>query len=65
MQKICDDHHRASTRTVCVIQLVSMADSRTKRLCVLLTASNSHCIAHTWLIQLFLMSRANKHRPES
>ena len=32
----------SSARAVCVVQLVSMADSRTERLHKLLPASNSH-----------------------
>ena len=49
-----DDHHQASTRAVHVVQLFSIADSRTERLHV---TSNSHCcIARTYLIQLSLMS---------
>ena len=57
MQMISDDGHQASTRAVCVVWLISAADSRTERLCVLLTASNSrHCIAHTCLIEPSLMS---------
>ena len=61
---LLDIRIHASARTVCAVQLVSMADSRTKRLCVLLIVSNSrHCIAHMWLIQPLLMSRGNKHRP--
>ena len=52
-----DDGHQASVRAVCVIQLFSMADSRTERLCVLPPASNScRCIAHTYLILPLLMS---------
>ena len=46
MQIISDDGHWASARFVCVVRLVFTADSRTKRLHLLLTASNSrHCIA--------------------
>ena len=62
-QNLCDDDHWASAQTVCVVQLVPMADSRTKRLCVLLTVSNScHCSAHMSLIQPLLMS--NKRCPQ-
>ena len=46
-----DDGDQASTRVVCVVRLNSMADSMTDRLCVL-----RHCIAHTYLIQVLLMS---------
>ena len=43
--------HRDSARAVCVVQLFSMADSKTERLRVLLLASNSRrCIARTYLI---------------
>ena len=57
MRIISDDGHWASARAVCVARLVSMDDSRTKRLCLLLTASNSrHCIVRTYLIQPSLMS---------
>ena len=46
MQIISDDGHQASTRAVCVVRLVSTTDSRTERLRLPLTASNSrHCIA--------------------
>ena len=49
---ISDDGHWASTRLFCVVQLISMTDSRTERLYVLLTASNSrHHITHMYLIQ--------------
>ena len=45
---ISDDRYQASA--VRVVWLVSMADSRTERLCVLLTASNSsHCIARIYI----------------
>ena len=44
-----DDGRRASARAVRVVQLFSMADSRTERLRVLLLASNSRrCIARTY-----------------
>ena len=57
MQIISDDGLQANARAVCVVQLFSMADSRTERLHILLTASNSrHSITHTYLIQLSLMS---------
>ena len=42
-----------------------MADSKTKRLCVLLTVSNSrHCIAYVYLIQQLLVSQTNKRHPQ-
>ena len=51
-----DDGHQASTIAVRVVQLFSMADSRTARLRVLLPASNCHhCIACTYLFQPSLM----------
>ena len=47
-----DDGHQASARAVRVVQLFSMADSRTERLRVLLPASNSRrCIARTYLFK--------------
>ena len=52
-----DDSHWASARAVRVVQLFSMADSRTERLHVLLPASNSRrCIALTYLVQPSLIS---------
>ena len=52
--EIIQDSHQASARPVHIVQLISKADSRTERLHVLLTVSNSHhCIAH---IQPSLMS---------
>ena len=57
MEIISDNGHRASTRVVHVVLLVSAADSRTERLRLLLTASNSrHYIPRMCLIQLSLMS---------
>ena len=57
MRIVSDDGRRASARAVRVLQLVSTADSRIERLCLLLTASNSrHCITRAYLIQLSLMS---------
>jgi len=57
---ISDDNHRASAWSVRIVLLVFTTDSRTKRLCVLLTASNScHCIGwHTipsrcWFLRVF------------
>jgi len=47
MQIISDDGHWAETRAVCIVRLIFSSDSRTGRLHLLLTASNSrHCIAH-------------------
>lgn len=47
----------SSGRAVCVVQLVSMADSRTEMLHKLLPASNSHhCLTCTCLIQPLFMS---------
>ena len=53
----CANGHHASARTVCVVRVVTMADSRTERLCVLLTAS-SNCpwLTCTYLILPSLMS---------
>ena len=52
MPIISDDDQRTSAMAVRVVRLVFTADSRTEKLCVLLTASNSHhCIARTCLIQ--------------
>ena len=52
-----DDGHRASARTVVVVQLLSMADSTIERLRVLLPASNCRrCTVRTYLIQPSLMS---------
>ena len=50
MQISFDDDQWTSARAVCVVRLVSTADSRTEKLCVLLTVSNSrHCIVCTYL----------------
>ena len=47
----------SSTRAVCVVQLFSTAESRTVRLCILLTASNSrHWITRTYFILPSLVS---------
>ena len=55
---ISGDCHRASARAGCVIQLVSMAESRTERLCLLLTASNSHhCIARSAIVDVCGLSK--------
>ena len=66
-QIISNDGHRASARAVHVVQLVSTADSRNERLCLLLTAPDScHHIARMCLIQSSLMLQAferNKHYP--
>ena len=52
-----DDGHWASARAVRVVQLFSMADSRTEKFRVLLPASNSRrCIALTYLVQPSLIS---------
>ena len=59
MRIISYDGDWASVRAVGIVRLVSTADSRTERLHLLVTASNSrHCIAHTYmyLIQPSLMS---------
>ena len=49
MQIISGDGLQANARAACLAQLISMADSRTERLCILLTASNSHhCIARMY-----------------
>ena len=53
MRMISDDGQWASARAA----HVSMADSRTERLRLLLKGCNSrHCIARTYLIQQLLMS---------
>ena len=50
MRRISDYGHRASAWAVRFVRLLSMADSRTERLRLLLTASNSrHCIACTYV----------------
>ena len=60
MQIVYDYGHWTSARAVCVVQLVSMADSRTEKLRLLLTESNNHhCIVHMYLIQLLLMSASD------
>ena len=57
VRMISDHGHHASARTVCVVQVVPTADSRTERLHVLLTASsNRHRLTRTYLIQPSLMS---------
>jgi len=54
---VSDKDHWASARAIGVVQLLSMADSRTERLRLLLTASKScHCITRTYLSQWSLMS---------
>ena len=48
----------------CVVRHVSIAESRTERLCVLLTASNSHqCITSTYHHWWLLVFQRNKHCP--
>ena len=57
MQIISDNDHRNRAKAVHVVRVVSTADSRTERLHVLLTASNScHCIARMYLIEPSLIS---------
>ena len=57
MQIASDDSLWTSARAVDVVQLISTADSRTERLRVLLTVSNSrHCITPMCPIQPSLMS---------
>ena len=47
-----DDSHHGSASTVCVVQVIPTADSRTEGLRVLLTASsNRHRLTRTYLIQ--------------
>ena len=56
VRMISDDGHQASARAIRVVRHVSTAESRTERLRVLLTASNSrHCLTRTYLIQPSLM----------
>ena len=53
VRMISDDSHHASARTVCVVRVLSMAESRTERLHVLLImSSNHHHLTRTYLIQL-------------
>ena len=64
MRIVSDDSHWASTRAVCVVRLVHMADSRTERLRLQLTASNSrHFIAPMYLIQPSSPLQRNKRHP--
>ena len=49
MQMISDDGHHASARTVCVVRVVPRADSRTERLCVLLTVSSNRRYLHSYV----------------
>ena len=42
VQMISDNAHHARARTVCVVQVLPTADSRTERLRVLLTVSSNH-----------------------
>ena len=52
LQIIYDDSPCASARAVRVVRLITKADSKTERLRLLLTASNSrHCIARMYSIQ--------------
>ena len=54
---ISEDSHHTSARSVRVVQVVPTADSRTERLCILLTVSSSHHhLSCTYLIQLLLKS---------
>ena len=54
---ISDNSHLVSARAVCVVQLISMAESRTERLHILLTASSSrHRLTCAYLIQPSLVS---------
>ena len=49
VESIVDDGHHANAWTVCVVRVILTADSRIKRLCVLLTASsNHHCLTHLY-----------------
>ena len=73
VRMISDDCHHTSTRTVRVVQVIPTADSRTERLCVLLTVSSSHQRLATVTVSLIhtLFSRRrclrafqrNKHNP--
>ena len=56
VQIISDDGHRANTRAVCVVRLISTADSRTERLCLLLTAPKSSLYRSYVLYLAVLMS---------
>ena len=48
-----NDAHWVISRAVCVLRLITMADSRTERLCILLPASiKPSCITHMYLIHL-------------
>ena len=58
-QVIGSGDHQASARAVCVLQLVSMADRRTERLCVLLPVSISCCIVFSCREVECLPSSAN------
>ena len=70
VRMISDDCHHASARTVRVVRVIPTADSRTERLCVLLTVSSSHQRLATVTVSLvrtlFSRRRAfqrNKHNP--
>ena len=54
---ISDNGHQASAKAICVVRVVSTADSRTERLCVLQTASSDcYGLTRAYLIKLSLMS---------
>ena len=48
-----DDDHHASTRVICVVQVVSTTHRRTERLYIsVIVSSNCHHLVHTYLVQL-------------
>ena len=49
VQMISGDGHHTSTRTVCVVQVVPTADSRTERMRVLLTVSSKPSLSHLYV----------------
>ena len=52
VRMISDNGYHPSTRTVCVVRVVPTADSKSERMCVLLTvSSNRYRLTHTYLIQ--------------
>ena len=65
MHTYMNDSQQATVWAACVVRLVSTADSRTKRLRLLLTISNScHCMSLSsrgWCLQAF---QTNKHHPQ-
>ena len=65
---IATDAHWAISRPVCVLRLISTADSRTERLCILLPASiRPSCITHSTLFSRHYYQPAsqwNKHHPQ-